>query len=98
MIPPIDMEEIAFHAGMNEYGKNTTHVFICAACGNITCMDSPYYCGKCNRPICMECAMSGKDCEHRTRQGICQPLRMGKKKSKQLESLIDELISNKGKR
>lgn len=42
-MPPIYMDEIAFQAGMNEYGKKMTHVFICAACGYITCMDSPYY-------------------------------------------------------
>lgn len=91
-MPPIDMDEIAFHAGMNEYGKNMTHVFICAACGYITCMDSPYYCGKCNRPICMGCAMCATECEHRTRKGIYQPPRLGRKKTEQLDKLLDSLI------
>lgn len=91
-MPPIYVNEIAFQAGMNEYGKNMTHVFICAACGYITCMDSPYYCGRCNRPICMGCAMSYKDCEHRTRKGIYQPPRLGRKKTDQLDKLLDRLI------
>lgn len=91
-MPPIDMDEIALQAGMNEYGKKMTHVFICAACGYITCMDSPYYCGRCNRPICMGCAMCATECEHRTRKGIYQPPRLGRKKTEQMDKLLDSLI------
>lgn len=91
-IPPIDAESIAFYASSDEYGQRLVHVFICAACGTITAMDSPYYCGRCNRPICMGCAMSGKDCEHRTRKGIYQPPRLGRKKTEQMDKLLDRLI------
>ena len=94
-IPPIDTEAIAFYASSDEYGKSLVHVFICAACGYITCMDSPYYCGKCNRPICMGCALSYKDCEHRTRKGIYQSQRLGRKKTEQLDRLVDMLIKER---
>ena len=96
-IPPIDTEAIAFYASSNEYGKSLVHVFICAACGTITAMDSPYYCDKCNRPICMGCAMCATECEHRTRKGIYQPPRLGRAKTEQLDKLLDKLISERNK-
>lgn len=97
-VPPIDTESVAFYASTDEYGKNRVHVFICAACGMITAMDSPYYCDKCNRPICMGCAMSGKDCEHRTRKGIYQPPMLGRKKIEQLGKLIDKVLKERSGR
>lgn len=94
-IPPIDTEAVAFHAGMDEYAKNWVKVFVCAACGTVTVEDSPHYCSKCHRPVCMGCAMEANECEHRTRKGIYQPPRLGRKKTEQLDKLVDKLINER---
>lgn len=93
-IPPINTKAVAFHAGMDEYARNWVRVFVCAACGTATVEDSPHYCSKCHRPVCLECAMEANECEHRTRKGIFQPPRLGRAKIEQLDKLVDKLISD----
>ncbi|QAY33128.1 hypothetical protein ESN35_06715 [Bifidobacterium pullorum subsp. gallinarum] len=97
LIPPIDTKAVAFHAGMDEYARNWVKVFVCAACGTATVEDSPHYCSKCHRPVCLGCAMCATECEHRTRKGIFQPPRLGRKKTEQLDKLLDKLISERNK-
>lgn len=39
--------------------------------------------------------MEANECEHRTRKGIYQPPRLGRKKIEQLDKLVDKLISER---